>query len=178
MDYADDEGLIKLGTNHGAFEADLVVCTLPLGVLKQGYHITLQHYNARPYLYKYMYMLICIYSDIYINWWCFVSCAVFDSAVKFVPPLPEEKRRSIEKLGCGTFNVVVLFFSTIFWDKQVHGPPSTPKIWGPMKPSLEFEVWLTQLTLLGGCVGRLRRLRRSGSGARTSTRAAPTFTSA
>jgi len=41
------------------------------------------------------------------------------SAVQFVPPLPEEKRRSIERLGCGTFNVVVLFFSTIFWDKQV-----------------------------------------------------------
>ncbi|ELR23732.1 amine oxidase, flavincontaining superfamily protein [Acanthamoeba castellanii str. Neff] len=75
VDYSDDGGLVKLGTNQGAFEADLVVCTLPLGVLKQG-------------------------------------------AVQFVPPLPEEKRRSIERLGCGTFNVVVLFFSTIFWDKQ------------------------------------------------------------
>jgi hypothetical protein len=40
------------------------------------------------------------------------------SAVTFVPPLPEEKRRSIDRLGCGTFNTVVLFFSTIFWDKQ------------------------------------------------------------
>jgi hypothetical protein len=37
VDYSDDGGLVKLGTNQGAFEADLVVCTLPLGVLKQGY---------------------------------------------------------------------------------------------------------------------------------------------
>jgi monoamine oxidase len=37
VDYADDTELIKLSTNKGIFEADLVVCTLPLGVLKKGY---------------------------------------------------------------------------------------------------------------------------------------------
>lgn len=36
-----------------------------------------------------------------------------------MPDLPQEKQASIERLGSGTFNVVVLFFSTIFWDRQV-----------------------------------------------------------
>lgn len=80
VDYSDDGGLVKLGTNQGAFEADLVVCTLPLGVLKQGY-ITLHclhHYitlrckhicnikNINIYLHLYFFIMYIFIMYIFI----------------------------------------------------------------------------------------------------------------
>ena len=40
--------------------------------------------------------------------------------VSFNPPLPQKKQQSIEKLGFGVVNKIVLFFPTIFWDRTAH----------------------------------------------------------
>ncbi len=44
---------------------------------------------------------------------------LFFRAVEFVPELPELKLKSINRLGVGVINKVVLFFPTIFWDRSV-----------------------------------------------------------
>lgn len=78
------DGAARVSGPWGAMEADAVVVTLPLGVLKRG-------------------------------------------AVTFDPPLPDEKRRAIERVGVGVLDKVVLRFSERRWR---HGAtylgPSTP----------------------------------------------------
>jgi len=68
-----ENGKVHVVTNKGVFEADIVLCTLPLGVLKAD-------------------------------------------AVKFSPPLPIDKVTSINRLGFGLLNKLVLFFPKVFWD--------------------------------------------------------------
>jgi len=68
-----------------SIKADVVLCTLPLGVLKETM-------NSQD---------IC-------------------NKVKFNPPLPEWKQKSIKNLGCGNCNKVVLCFDRIFWNPSIH----------------------------------------------------------
>ena len=63
--------------NGTVLEADAVVCTLPLGVLKLP--------PNKP------------------------------GHVRFVPPLPIEKRKAIEQLGCGLLNKCAISFPNVFW---------------------------------------------------------------
>lgn len=42
-------------------------------------------------------------------------------AIDFVPPLPERKKRAIERLGMGVLNRVYLRFPTVFWEREAHG---------------------------------------------------------
>jgi lysine-specific histone demethylase 1 len=65
---------------------DAVLCTLPLGVLKQA---------VQPN-----------------------SAGTSGNVVQFVPPLPEWKVASIQRLGFGNLNKVVLCFDRIFWDQD------------------------------------------------------------
>ncbi|XP_046461894.1 lysine-specific histone demethylase 1A-like isoform X2 [Daphnia pulex] len=68
---------------------DAVLCTLPLGVLKQ---ITSLNPNATE------------------------SGKAANNMVEFTPPLPEWKLSAIQRLGFGNLNKVVLCFERIFWD--------------------------------------------------------------
>ncbi|CAG2101503.1 unnamed protein product, partial [Medioppia subpectinata] len=65
---------------------DAVLCTLPLGVLKQA----VQPNNV----------------------------GTSGNVVQFIPPLPEWKVASIQRLGFGNLNKVVLCFDRIFWDQD------------------------------------------------------------
>ncbi|TQV99670.1 lysine-specific histone demethylase 1 [Cordyceps javanica] len=58
-------------------EADSVVCTVPLGVLKYG-------------------------------------------NIEFDPPLPEWKSQTVERLGFGILNKVVMVYDQVFWDSDRH----------------------------------------------------------
>ncbi len=42
-------------------------------------------------------------------------------AIEFVPPLPERKKRAIERLGMGVLNRVYLRFPAVFWEPEAHG---------------------------------------------------------
>lgn len=76
----------KGNTNLQTFKADAVLCTLPLGVLKESIHPTVNSQNA----------------------------------VHFLPPLPEWKVASIQRLGFGNLNKVVLCFDRFFWDPNAN----------------------------------------------------------
>ena len=68
---------------------DVVLCTLPLGVLKQvTAPQTSNGENAKS----------------------------TSNLVEFVPPLPDWKLSAIQRLGFGNLNKVVLCFERIFWD--------------------------------------------------------------
>ncbi|KAI1710204.1 flavin containing amine oxidoreductase domain-containing protein [Ditylenchus destructor] len=73
----------KSMTSH-TIDADAVICTLPLGLLKRS-----------------------------------VKSELAD-CVKFDPPLPEWKQRSIENLGYGSMNKIALMFEKPFWDTNSH----------------------------------------------------------
>jgi monoamine oxidase len=64
---------VRVDTDQGSFNADNVIITLPLGVLKSG-------------------------------------------AVAFDPPLPDDKRDAIERIGMGALNKLYLKFPKQFWD--------------------------------------------------------------
>jgi len=83
VDYQFKDGPIKISTNKGPLEADIVIVTVPLGVLKSG-------------------------------------------QIQFIPSLPGEKVISIQKLGFGLLNKLVLFFSKCFWnpDEEYFGNTS------------------------------------------------------
>jgi monoamine oxidase/CRP-like cAMP-binding protein len=68
-------GPVRVTTDRGGFEADKVLVTVPLGVLKAG-------------------------------------------AVRFEPPLPEDKRSAIARLGFGTLNKIALHYDEPFWPKD------------------------------------------------------------
>ncbi|KAK6640889.1 Lysine-specific histone demethylase 1A [Polyplax serrata] len=67
-------------------KADVALCTLPLGVLKHS--IANANSNSPP----------------------------SQNVIQFIPPLPNWKVASIERLGFGNLNKVVLCFDRIFWD--------------------------------------------------------------
>jgi len=78
-----------LTKHHLLLLGDAVLCTLPLGVLKQ---ITSLNPNASE------------------------SGKAANNMVEFTPPLPEWKLSAIQRLGFGNLNKVVLCFERIFWD--------------------------------------------------------------
>jgi monoamine oxidase len=63
----------RVTTNSNSYSADIVICALPLGVIKSG-------------------------------------------KIKFTPNLSLRKRESIERIGVGAVNKVVLEYPTAFWD--------------------------------------------------------------
>lgn len=71
------------------FKGDVALCTLPLGVLKHSVSAA----NAG-------------------------NAANSQNVIQFSPPLPDWKVASIERLGFGNLNKVVLCFDRIFWDPQ------------------------------------------------------------
>lgn len=76
--------------NPFIFKGDVALCTLPLGVLKHSIS------NAQS------------------------DAVTAQNVVKFVPPLPNWKVASIERLGFGNLNKVVLCFDRIFWDPETN----------------------------------------------------------
>ena len=73
-----------------SYTVDAVLCTLPLGVLKNAVNTT-QRTETNS-----------------LNW------------VQFKPPLPDYKCQAINRLGFGNLNKVVLVFEKIFWDLNTH----------------------------------------------------------
>ncbi|KAJ9578341.1 hypothetical protein L9F63_005433 [Diploptera punctata] len=73
--------------NPVTYKGDVVLCTLPLGVLKQS---TAANAQGVP------------------------------NSVQFNPPLPDWKVQSIQRLGFGNLNKVVLCFERIFWDPNAN----------------------------------------------------------
>lgn len=78
--------------------------------------------------------------------------------VKFVPPLPPEKRDAITRLGMGTLAKVVLHFDEVFWprDQYVFGYLCRP-VAG--HPTMLVNLWKSHgiralVLLLGGADGR------------------------
>ena len=71
-----DTSGVTITANGKSHQFDVVIVTLPLGVLKQG-------------------------------------------AVQFIPPLPQEKRKAISRLGMGTLDKVYLLYDRPFWDEDI-----------------------------------------------------------
>ena len=71
------------------FAGDVVLCTLPLGVLKQITATSTSNGETGKSI---------------------------NNLVEFTPPLPEWKLSAIQRLGFGNLNKVVLCFERIFWD--------------------------------------------------------------
>lgn len=106
---------VRVTTDLGVFEADKVLVTVPLGVLKSG--------------------------DL-----------VFD------PPLPDTKRRAIDRLGFGTLNKVALHYEHRFW-------PADQYVFGYLcretdrYPTVVINMWKSHgkpvlVLLLGATLGR------------------------
>ncbi|XP_065577951.1 lysine-specific histone demethylase 1A-like [Artemia franciscana] len=79
---------------RGVLRGDAVLCTLPLGVLKQAVAAASNSKSA--------------------NYQC------PPNTVKFDPPLPVWKTNPIQRLGFGNLNKVVLCFDKVFWDANVN----------------------------------------------------------
>ncbi|MEM9168023.1 MAG: FAD-dependent oxidoreductase [Pseudomonadota bacterium] len=58
--------------------------------------------------------------------------------VRFIPPLPEEKRTAIERLGFGLLDKLYLQFETVFWDKS----PTWIELPETRLPRGQFNQWL------------------------------------
>lgn len=83
------------------FTADAVLCTMPLGVLQDSI-IPSQQAAADnkadpPRTYQKGYQPII-----------------------FNPPLPKWKTQSVNKLGCGNLNKIVMYFDKVFWNHELH----------------------------------------------------------
>ncbi|VDP82994.1 unnamed protein product [Echinostoma caproni] len=87
-------------------EADAVVCTLPLGVLKES----IKH--SRPGTPKSGGSKSHPTSNFTVSDLTRLTAPVFQ------PPLPDWKVESINRLGFGVLNKVVLFFERCFWDRS------------------------------------------------------------
>lgn len=108
-------GPVRVSTERGGFEADKVLVTVPLGVLKAG-------------------------------------------AVRFEPPLPEDKRSAIARLGFGTLNKIALHYREPFW-------PTEQYVFGYLcrdtdrYPTVVISMWKSHgkpilVMLLGASLGR------------------------
>lgn len=71
-----------------SYSADAVLCTLPLGVLKQSVTPN-SGAQSSPH-----------------------------NNIQFIPPLPDWKVQAIQRLGYGNLNKVVLCFDRVFWDQD------------------------------------------------------------
>lgn len=84
---------IRVDTVQGrSFTADYVLCTLPLGVLKEGIEKKKSN-DHLPYIEK----------------------------IVWEPSLPSWKKQSIERLGFGTMNKIVVEFPHCFWNEKRDG---------------------------------------------------------
>ncbi|MGX7826330.1 FAD-dependent oxidoreductase [Actinokineospora sp. 24-640] len=108
-------GSVLVTTDHGRFEADAVLVTVPLGVLKAG-------------------------------------------VVRFEPPLPEDKRSAIARLGFGTLNKIALHYREPFWprDQYVFGYLCRDT---DRHPTVVISMWKSHgkpvlVMLLGASLGR------------------------
>lgn len=86
------------------FVADAVLCTLPLGILQDSIIPSQQAFAEKP------------------NTKSQPTRTVQKGyqPVLFDPPLPKWKLDSLNKLGCGNLNKIVLYFDKVFWDHQLH----------------------------------------------------------
>lgn len=75
------------------YQADAILCTLPLGVLKQTIEQQDKNDNSR-------------------------QKQEITNIIEFNPPLPEWKQQCIDRLGFGNLNKVILCFDRIFWDQS------------------------------------------------------------
>ena len=71
------------------YSADAVICTLPLGVLKQSMAVPTTSSCS--------------------------SSAIRNNAPQFIPPLPLWKQVAINRMGCGVVNKVILCYDECFW---------------------------------------------------------------
>lgn len=95
----DTKKVSSLGTSSLiSYHADAVLCTLPLGILKQAVNINQSNKNS---------------SSLNISPGNSPS-----NIVQFQPPLPEWKTSVIQRLGYGNLNKVILCFDRIFWDQD------------------------------------------------------------
>ncbi|WP_117208834.1 FAD-dependent oxidoreductase [Allorhizocola rhizosphaerae] len=115
VETGEGAGPVRVVTDKGDFEADKVLVTLPLGVLKGG-------------------------------------------AVTFDPPLPEDKRSAIARLGFGTLNKIALHYDEPFWPQEQY-------VFGYLcrdtdrHPTVVISMWKSHgkailVMLLGATLGR------------------------
>lgn len=79
-------------TNLETYQADAIICTLPLGVLKEAIERQADDKQSKQ--------------------------KELSNIVRFDPPLPDWKQQAIERLGFGNLNKVVLCFDRSFWDQE------------------------------------------------------------
>lgn len=75
IDYSANKPVVK--SNKNQYEADFVLVSVPLGVLKK-------------------------------------------QTINFIPPLSNEKKAAIQRLGFGKLAKYILFFDSVFWDSDTH----------------------------------------------------------
>ncbi|VDL96681.1 unnamed protein product [Schistocephalus solidus] len=83
-----------------SYKAAAVICTFPLGVLKESARRQKEACTRTPPKQQQQ------------------NASLYANAPLFNPPLPEWKLTAIERLGFGCLNKVVLFFDRFFWDKS------------------------------------------------------------
>lgn len=83
-----------------SYKAAAVICTFPLGVLKESARRQKEASTRTPPKQQQQ------------------NASLYANAPLFNPPLPEWKLTAIERLGFGCLNKVVLFFDRFFWDKS------------------------------------------------------------
>ncbi|KER32266.1 hypothetical protein T265_01693 [Opisthorchis viverrini] len=107
---------VRVDTLNAAFsqddlienEADAVVCTLPLGVLKESVQLTTEHRTGPK--------TTSIRGDSGGHHQQLDLTKL--RAPLFDPPLPDWKADAIQRLGFGVLNKVVLVFEKCFWDRS------------------------------------------------------------
>ncbi len=115
IDTGDGSTPVRVTTDLGVHEADRVLVTVPLGVLKSN-------------------------------------------EIEFSPPLPETKRRAIDRVGFGTLNKIALHYDRIFW-------PAEQYVFGYLcretdsYPTVVISMWKSHgkpilVLLLGASLGR------------------------
>ena len=83
--------------NYETYQADAILCTLPLGVLKQSIEKVPQDPDLST-----------------------GTKQKLSNVVEFNPPLPDWKLQTIERLGFGNLNKVILCFDKVFWDNDAN----------------------------------------------------------
>lgn len=82
------------------YQADAVLCTLPLGVLKNSVGAVKVKEDEKDGAES--------------------KHQPCPNSIQFSPPLPKRKVDAIQRLGYGNLNKVVLIFESIFWDRNTH----------------------------------------------------------
>lgn len=92
----------QANSTYTEITADAVLCTLPLGLLKDSTIASARYAADGPAM-----------DQPRTNQKGY-------QPVIFSPPLPKWKTQSIEKLGCGNLNKIVMYFDKAFWDHSSH----------------------------------------------------------